>query len=135
ARLDHPNILPIKNAEFIDDNFVVAFALGTGTLADRLSRRISPETALSYTDQILESLAYAHSQNIIHCDVKPENIILFPNHRSRLTDFGIAKVAMRRIKASGSGTVGYIAPEQAMGKPSFRSDVFSAGLILVRMFA
>ncbi|MCA9155316.1 MAG: serine/threonine protein kinase [Planctomycetales bacterium] len=135
ARLDHPNILPIKNAEFVGDNFIVAFALGIGTLADRLTRRLSGETALDFTEQMLEGLSYAHENSIIHCDVKPENFILFPDDRLRLTDFGIAKVAMRTIKASGSGTVGYIAPEQAMGKPSFRSDVFSAGLIIYRMFA
>ena len=50
-----------------------------------------------------------------------------------LSDFGIARVALRTIRASGSGTVGYVAPEQAMGKPSLRSDVFSLGLILCRM--
>jgi hypothetical protein len=53
----------------------------------------------------------------------------------RLTDFGIARVALKTLRGSGAGTVGYIAPEQAMGKPSFRSDVFSLGLILYRMLS
>jgi serine/threonine-protein kinase len=135
AQLDHANILPIKNAEYYDGHLVVASPLGDETLVDRLARRMAAATALSLGEQMLEALAYAHSYNIIHCDVKPENMILFPENRLRLADFGIAKVALQTMLASGSGTVGYVAPEQAMGKPSFQSDVFSAGLVLYRMLS
>ena len=133
ATLDHPNILPLKNASFIGEHFVIVFALGEETLADRLRRRMSVESALDYTEQMLEAAAYAHDRRIIHCDIKPENLLLFPGNRLRLTDFGIARVALRTVRASGSGTVGYIAPEQAVGRPSLRSDVFSLGLIIYRM--
>ena len=133
SRLDHQNVLPIKTADFIGDVFVIAYALGERSLDARLRSRISREKALDYGEQILAGLAHAHSHNVIHCDVKPENVILFPNGRVRLTDFGIAKLAQRTLRASGSGTVGYVAPEQAMGRPSFRSDVFSTGLVLYRM--
>ena len=135
AKLDHPHILPLKNAEFIDGRLVVVFALGEKSLADRLVSRMALRTALDYSEQLLEAVAYAHRQRIIHCDVKPENLILFSGNRLRLTDFGIAKMALRTVKADGSGTMGYMAPEQAMGKPSFRSDVFSAGLIMYRMLS
>jgi len=135
AKLDHPNILPLKNATFVDDRFVIAFPLGERSLDERLKRRISLQTALYFAEQLLEAVAYAHRSRIIHCDIKPENVIIFGGNRLRLTDFGIAKVALRTVRASGTGTVGYMAPEQAMGKPSFRSDVFSLGLILYRMFA
>ena len=135
AKLDHPNILPLKNAEFIDGHFVVVFALGERTLADRLVSRLAVRTAIDYSEQMLEAVAYAHRHRIIHCDVKPENLILFSGNRLRLTDFGIAKLALRTVRASGSGTMGYMAPEQAMGKPSFRSDVFSVGLVMVRMLS
>ena len=135
ASLDHPNILPIKDASFIDGRLVVVYPLGDCSLADRLQRRMSLKTAFALTEQLLEALAYAHEQRVVHCDVKPDNLILFPNNRLRLADFGIAKVALRTLRADGTGTVGYIAPEQAMGKPSLRSDVFSAGLVLYRMFA
>jgi hypothetical protein len=91
--------------------------------------------AILYTEQILEALAYAHQKRIIHCDVKPDNLILFPNHRLKLSDFGIAKTMYRKVSGSGRGTVGYLAPEQAMGKPSFRSDLFSVGLIIYRMLS
>ena len=133
ARLDHPNVLPIKNADFIGDVFTIAYPLGERSLADRLRSRISKDRALNFATQILDGLAHAHGKNLIHCDVKPDNVILFGGETLRLTDFGIAKVALRTMRASGSGTLGYVAPEQAMGRPSFRSDVFSAGLILYRM--
>jgi serine/threonine-protein kinase len=134
ARLEHPNILPLKDASVIGDTFVITFPLGERTLADRLCKRLSLKSAISLSEQILEALAYAHQQRIIHCDVKPENMVLFPGERLRLGDFGIAKFAQKTIQGSGTGTIGYMAPEQAMGKPSQRSDVFSAGLTIYRMF-
>jgi len=134
ARLDHQNVLPLKNASYIDGNFVIVYALGEESLDERLRRRMAFSTAMNYAEQLMTAAAYAHRYRIIHCDIKPENVILFPDHRLRLADFGIARVAQKTIRASGSGTVGFMAPEQAMGRPSFRSDVFSLGLILYRMF-
>lgn len=135
AKLEHPHILPIKNAEQIGDLFVIACPLGIETLGSRLGRRLSPKTALEYSRQMLSAVGYAHDRRIIHCDIKPENLILFANDRLRLGDFGIAKVALRTVLGSGQGTVGYVAPEQALGKPSLRSDVFSLGLVMYRMFS
>lgn len=135
ARLDHPNILPIKNADWVDGRFVIASMLGDGTLSERLTRRMSLKRALEYSDQILAGLAHAHSHRILHCDLKPDNFLLFGEHHLRLTDFGLAKIALKTMHASGSGTIGFMAPEQAMGRPSLRSDVFAAGLILYRMLA
>jgi len=137
AKLDHPNILPIKNASFIDRRFVIVYPLGEGTLDQRLRRRLATETAMSFAEQMLEALAFAHSHRIIHCDIKPDNFILFPGNGIRLADFGIAKVVQGTglLDAKGTGTLGYVAPEQALGKPSLRSDVFSLGLVLYRMFS
>ena len=135
AKLDHPNILPIQNACFIDGYFVISMPLGIDTLGARLQRRISTTKALDFTHQILSAVAHAHEERIIHCDIKPDNFILFPDNVLRLADFGFSKLAKRRIEASGSGTVGYVAPEQAMGRPVLASDVFSVGLVLYRMFA
>jgi len=135
ARLDHPNILPIKNAGFIGERFVIVTPLGEQTLAERLKSRISVKLALDYAGQMLEALAFAHRQRVMHCDVKPDNFLIFSGNRIRLADFGIARVAFRTVLASGSGTVGFMAPEQAMGRPSLRSDVFCLGLVLYRMLA
>ena len=137
ARLDHPNVLPLKNATFINDDLVIATPLGGGTLTDRLKKRLGPKLALDYCEQALEGLAYAHEQKIIHCDIKPDNMILFEGNRLRISDFGIAKIAQhtRSIDGAGTGTVGFLAPEQALGKPSLRSDVFAMGLVMHRLFA
>ena len=134
-KLDHPNILKIQDASFIDDQFAIAMELGTESLADRIVRRTSMASALEIAEQALAALAHAHQKKVIHCDVKPENFILFPGNRLKMADFGFAKISLRTLKASGSGTINYIAPEQAMGRPKFQSDVFSVGLVLYRLFS
>lgn len=134
TRLKHPNILTVQDASYIDGQFVIAIELGTESLADRLERRISTAHAIDLADQALAALAFAHEKKIIHCDIKPENFILFPGNKLKLADFGFAKISLRTLKASGSGTIDYISPEQAMGRPKFQSDVFSLGLVLYRMF-
>jgi len=135
TRLNHPGILPIQDASFIDGHFVIAMALGTESLADRIARRMSTAHALDLAEQALAALAHAHEKRIIHCDIKPENFILFPGNKLKLADFGFAKISLRTLKASGSGTIDYIAPEQAMGRPKFQSDVFSLGLVLYRLLS
>lgn len=133
ARLDHPSILQLKNADIINDRLIVATLLGRETLDDRLGRRLSVEKAFLFAEQMIAAVSYAHDCQIVHCDIKPENFILFDDDVLRLTDFGIAKIARITIMGSGTGTIGHMAPEQAMGKPSMRSDVFSLGLIIYRM--
>ncbi len=135
TKLKHPNILSVMNASYIDDNFVIAMELGEESLGDRIERRISTSRALDLAGQALASLAHAHSHKIIHCDIKPENYILFGGNQLKLADFGFAKLNLRTLKASGSGTIDYIAPEQAMGRPKFQSDVFSLGLVLYRLLS
>ena len=135
TKLKHPNILPVLNASYIDGHFVIAMELGGESLADRIERRTSTARALDLAGQGLAALSHAHDHNIIHCDIKPENFILFAGNRLKLGDFGFAKLSLRTLKASGSGTIDYIAPEQAMGRPKFQSDVFSMGLVLYRMFS
>lgn len=135
VRFEHPNILPIKDASYIEDRFVISMPLGQQTLADRMSKRLSTERILQFTEQAVAAVAHAHEHKVIHCDIKPENFIVFPGNRLMLTDFGFSKLALHTLKASGSGTVGYIAPEQAVGRPMFQSDVFSLGLVIYEMLS
>ncbi len=135
STLDHPSILQFKDASVIDGRLVISFPLGNETLYERLTRRMSFETILSIMDQLLSAVAMAHEQKVIHCDIKPENVIMFDYGVAKLADFGIAKVARSTVRGCGTGTVGYMAPEQAMGRPSCRSDVFSLGLLFYRMLS
>ncbi len=135
VRLQHHNVLPVLDAREIDGHFVLVTPLGKETLGDRLERRLATATALELAEQAIAAVAHAHSMKIIHCDIKPENFILFPDNHLRLADFAFAKKGLRTVKASGSGTLGYIAPEQAMGRPVYQSDVFALGLVLYRMFS
>ncbi|WP_246146029.1 serine/threonine-protein kinase [Rubripirellula lacrimiformis] len=135
ARMEHPSVLPLKDARFINGHFVIVFPLGEETLADRLTRRLSRAAAMDYAVQMISAVAYAHEQSVLHRDIKPDNFILFPDQVIRLTDFGLARIEKGDHEISGSGTLGYCAPEQAMGKPTYRSDVFSLGLVIYRLFS
>ncbi len=135
-KLDHANILPIRDASFIDGHFVISMPLGERSLAERMRKRLATATALDYLDQALAAVAHAHHRKIIHCDIKPDNFIIFPDNQLKLGDFAFSKIAQRTLKrASGSGTVGYMAPEQAVGRPMFQSDVFSLGLLAYELFS
>ncbi len=130
ASLRHPNIMPIKNADVVDGRIVLATELSVGTLADR-HRPMMPYRILGIMKQVLEALSHAHAQRVVHCDVTPGNIFLFPDGRVALGDFGISRQQRGRVVTMDEfGTPGYVAPEQAYGKPTFSSDCFAAGLII-----
>lgn len=135
ARMNHPSVLPLKDARIINGHFVIVFPLGDETLSDRMMRRMSRTTAMDYAVQMISAVAYAHEQSVLHRDIKPDNFIVFPDQVVQLTDFGLARFETGDHDVSGSGTLGYISPEQAMGHPTYRSDVFSLGLVLYRLFS
>lgn len=132
--LDHHNIVKIKTADVIRGRFVIVTRCGKESLADRMRRARQIRFIISVISQILNGLAYAHHHKIIHRDVKPENIILFEDGTVRITDFGIAKICERTlVRGEGTGTIGYMAPEQAYGQTSYASDVFSAGILFYEL--
>jgi serine/threonine-protein kinase len=135
TRLLHPNVLRLRNADEIGGRLVLAYPLGRESLADRLRRRMAVSMAVDLFEQVLEALAHAHTEGVFHGDVKPDNVILFDGGVACLADFGLARVAPRTVAASGEGTIGFMAPEQALGRPSIRSDVFAAGLLLYRLMS
>lgn len=130
SKLRHPNILSIKNADIIEGHTVLATELSTRTLSD-CSKPMSVARIVSIMTQVLQGLAYAHEQRIVHCDVTPTNIFLFADKRVAIGDFGISLKMKGRVRTVDDfGTPGYVAPEQAYGYPTYRSDCFAAGLIL-----
>ena len=130
ARLHHPNILPFKNADLIQGHAVLATELSVDTLADR-SKPMSTKRILAITIQVLRALEHTHKHRLVHCDVNPNNIFLFSQGRAALGDFGIGQQFTPKMQTIDDfGTPGYVAPEQAFGKPLYASDCFSVALIL-----
>jgi len=130
TRLDHPNIAGIRNADWIDDRFVIASELAVANLAGYPRARRSGAIALQIIRDVAAGLAYAHEKRLIHRDVKPENILIYGDGHAALCDFGASRFSKGATKAfTDAGTLGYMAPEQAYGRVQFASDVFSLGLI------
>jgi len=130
AQLRHPHILSVKNADIIEGHAVLATELSVKTLDD-CSKPMSVRRILSIIIQVLDGLSYAHRSRLVHCDVTPGNIFLFPDGRVALGDFGIClKLKGRMETVDDFGTPGYVAPEQAYGRPTYRSDCFAAAIIL-----
>lgn len=151
AALEHPNILPIyEYGEQSDLAYLVMPYVAGGTLRDLVQKRGSlplPEVA-GFLTQAAAALDYAHTHGVIHRDVKPQNMLLYPDQRLMLSDFGIAKVAeqaasdddnaatLPQLTTMGHvvGTPDYIAPEQAMGQTvDARADIYSLGVVLFYM--
>ncbi len=136
ARLDHPNVVAIRNADWIEGRFAMATDLAERSLAQYPGARRSPRIALEVIRQAAAGLAHAHDRRILHRDIKPENILIFADGRAALCDFGVSRFAREPTRTyTEAGTLGYIAPEQAYGRPRLASDVFSLGLIAYELLA
>lgn len=134
TKLRHENIVPLLARE--EEGLIYAFCPGISLvdlLADGVMR---PERAVRVASDVLMALAYAHSHGVIHCDVKPSNILL-RRERALLTDFGFAKdLALTAITQQGMmlGTPNYMAPEQFYGERSDpRSDLYAVAAVLFHM--
>jgi hypothetical protein len=141
ARLTHPNVVTvIDRGEFEGRQFIVFEHVQGETLKD-LIRREGPlpvERALRLVHQVGRALAYAHELEIVHRDVKPQNVLLTPDGTAKVTDFGIARWGGPEESLTETGTVlgtsDYIAPEQASGEPvDERSDQYSLGVVLYEL--
>jgi serine/threonine protein kinase/Tol biopolymer transport system component len=140
SALDHPNICAIYEIDETPDGALfIAMALCEGeTLRDRIARGPLPVgEAVVIAEQVAAALARAHSRGIVHRDVKPANVIVAPDGRVKLVDFGIAKLAdQSRLTRAGTtvGTAGYMSPEQLHGEePDPRTDVWSLGVVIYEM--
>ena len=133
-KLRHPNIVPLLASD--GENLVYAYCPGV-SLADTVSGgALRLRHAATITLDILRALEYAHSIGVIHCDVKPSNVLL-KGERALLTDFGFAKdLALASITSRGMmmGTPNYMAPEQFRGERSDpRIDLYSVGAVLYHL--
>jgi serine/threonine protein kinase len=143
ANLKHPYIIPVLDfgiQESTSTPFLVMDYAPNGTLRQRYKKgtKVSPKRLLPYVKQVAEALQYAHDNNIIHRDVKPENILLAQNNSVLLSDFGLAIVVQssqhqESQQNMGAGTIAYTAPEQSKGKPCVASDQYSLGAIVYEM--
>jgi serine/threonine protein kinase/Tol biopolymer transport system component len=138
--LDHPNICTVYEVdETADERLFIAMAFCEGeTLKRKIERGPLPLLeAVQIAAQIAAGLAAAHAKGIVHRDVKPANVIVSPEGRVKIVDFGIAKLAdQSRLTRDGTavGTAGYMAPEQIRGEPSdARVDVWALGVVLYEM--
>ena len=139
AGLSHPNIVSIYDRGEADGAYYIAMEYLEGrTLKELLvSRGPTPiRVAVDYTRQILGALAFAHRHGIVHRDIKPHNVIVAPDGRLKVTDFGIARSGTSQMTEAGSiiGTAQYLSPEQARGAPvDPSSDLYSVGIVLYEM--
>jgi len=139
ARLVHPNIIGIYDVIRDESGqYIVMEYVEGDTLKDVMKNyKIEPKAALQITMQLASALQQAHSRNIIHCDIKPQNILMCENMTPKIADFGIAKmVSGQTMVFNGNvmGSVHYISPEQANGEQvTFASDIYSLGIVLYEM--
>ena len=144
AKLSHPNIPAIYDVDFSPGKFNIVFQYIEGqTLREIIDRDGASQikTARVWFHQIASALDHAHKLDIVHRDVKPENIIITPDLESAyLVDFGIALSAeeARKLTKSGyaMGTPGYMSPEQVASDPiDSRSDIYSLGVTFYEALA
>ncbi len=140
ARLSHPNIVNIYDVGRDGDSYYIVMEYISGeTLKDRIVQEgpLPVETAVRVALEIAEALEHAHQNNIVHCDIKPHNILMTRSGRVKVTDFGIARaVTSATMTQTGTiiGSVHYFSPEQAKGAPvSAKSDIYSLGAVMYEM--
>jgi hypothetical protein len=151
SQLDHPGIVKIYDYIVGEQTYYIVMELVEGqSLAQLLANEAAPlgvERALNLFEQILTAIAYAQSfiyqdqdgsshQGLIHRDLKPANILITPDDRVKITDFGIVKlVGSEKTNTGGNyGSPEYVSPEQAQGfQVDPRSDIYSLGIILYEM--
>lgn len=143
SRLNHPGTLRSLDTGAIDGQFYIAMELVEGETFEAFLRRnksISEVAAIELVTQVADTLHYIHDIDIVHRDMKPSNIMLTRNNRTKLFDFGAA-LDLKDIEPDSLegvyGTLGYVSPEQATAAPTIdgRADIYGLGVVLYRAVA
>ncbi len=141
ANLTHPNIVTVHDFGFDNDRLFIVMEHVPGTDLKQIIKKSGPlpiDHASRLFIQACAGLGYAHRAGLVHCDIKPHNMLITPDHRLKVTDFGIAR-ALASVKHDEQsqaiwGSPAYFSPEQAAGRaPSPASDVYSLGVVLFEM--
>src|SRR6266481_1179856 len=145
ARLEHPHIVPIYKVGRQQEIFYIIMRYIDGPPLGQLletQHKLSLGDAARITRQVADALAYAHSHEIVHRDIKPDNVLLDRSGHVLVTDFGIAKAAQaataQQLTTEGMiiGTPQYMSPEQAAGdQVDGRSDIYSLGIVLYQILS
>ncbi len=142
ANLNHPNIVQIFDWGIEDEPYFVMEYIEGNTLTSIISgnRTVGLNDILYIGSQVANGLKEAHKHGLVHRDIKPGNIMITPDGKVKVTDFGIVSLQNEEsdITKTGAvlGTASYISPEQAQGKPvSFESDLYSLGTVLYELIA
>jgi len=141
ARVSDPGVVQIFDIGHAEEGpYYVAELVEGESLAERLERGPLPhEQARSVAEELCRALASAHAQGVVHCDVKPANVLLGLDGSVKVGDFGVARLAAgtsQGTAATVAGTPRYMSPEQARGRPTTAAtDVYSAGVVLYEMLA
>lgn len=139
GRLSHPNIVSVyEYGETAEQHYIAMEYVDGVSLQELVSRgdRLPLDDALSVMVQLLDALACAHEQGVWHRDIKPANLLLTPEGRLKVTDFGIARIdsADRTHRTTVLGSPGYMAPERYTDEaPDRRVDLFSCGVLLYEL--
>ena len=136
-RLDHPNI--VRTIEMGKEDtyvYIVSEYLSGGSLVDLVvkEKRLTPQRAVEIIGDVLAGLQHAHEAGVVHRDIKPGNVLLTPEGRAKVIDFGLAKDAesntILTLTGNVVGTPAYMAPEQAMGETAGpASDQYACGIL------
>lgn len=141
ANLSHPNIVTVYDFGFDDERLYIIMEYVPGKDLNQLQEEIEHfeiQQTLTLIRQACAGVGYAHRAGLVHCDIKPQNLLITPDKRLKVVDFGIAR-ALTSINPGEKaeivwGSPHYFSPEQAAGKaPSPASDVYSIGIILYQM--
>ena len=141
AGLNHPDVVSVYDQGTDDGHpFLVMEFVPGDTLRTvlRARGRLTPGEAVAVMDHVLAALGAAHAAGLVHRDVKPENVLITPDGRVKVADFGLARAAAgATVTAAGGaliGTAAYLAPEQVNdGASDARSDVYAAGVLLFEL--